>query len=329
VTFEISVSIIIPTYKRTSDLDACLDSIIKQTNVPAEIITVDDSEDRSIEELISRRKNEFKMKGSNLLYVRRIGEKSSAKARNLGIEKAKGDIIIFLDSDVILDNDYIAELLKVYQTFPAAQGVQGLITNIKFSHLYNIFYRIFFLSFLEENACRILPSTEMTYPIRLNKIIETDVMSGSNMSFRRSVLKDFRFNESLLSYSYKEDVDLSVAIAEKYPGSLYMTPYAKLIHNVSSEGRLQRKKLIYMKHIYSLYFFYKNIDQTLINKIIFMWSRMGYALFYVVALMINPTRAKWLRLKYLLEAIHICIKHSSEIRSNNMHFFNQMLITKE
>lgn len=59
------------------------------------------------------------------------------------------------------------------------------------------------------------------------------------MAFRREILRQFKFDESLKGYSYMEDLLLSHSIHKKYPNSLYITPYAKCIHKVSREGRTE------------------------------------------------------------------------------------------
>ena len=124
------VSIVIPTYNRAEDLDKCLNSIIIQTILPKEIIIVDDSNNDEIENLIDQRIKEFNEKNIILKYIRNEKERSIAIARNIGIENSKGNVILFLDSDVILEEDYIKEMLKVYKQKQNAIGVQGYITNI-------------------------------------------------------------------------------------------------------------------------------------------------------------------------------------------------------
>ena len=117
------VSIVIPTYYRMNDVDECLDSIIIQTILPKEVIIVDDSENNEIENLIEHRKEKFKEKGILLTYIKNARERSLTIARNIGIENAAGDTILFLDSDVILDKNYIKEILKVYKEKTDAMGV--------------------------------------------------------------------------------------------------------------------------------------------------------------------------------------------------------------
>jgi GT2 family glycosyltransferase len=125
----LELSVIIPTYGRENDLEDCLNSILLQAILPKEILIVDDTPDDSIERLCKRKKNQFQNEKIDLFYIRNYKERSSAMARNIGIGHAKGNIALFLDSDVILDEDYTRKMLEVYRDYPDAVGVQGYITN--------------------------------------------------------------------------------------------------------------------------------------------------------------------------------------------------------
>jgi glycosyltransferase involved in cell wall biosynthesis len=320
------VSIVIPTYNRVKDLDVCLDSIIVQTKPPKEILIVDDSDNDKIENLVEHRKEEFKEKDMFLRYIRNEKDKSSAIAKNIGIKSATGDIILFLDDDVILDKEYIIKILKVYEKYPNALGVQGYVTIFKISKVVNFINKIFFLGGLEKDRSRILPSTESTSPLNLNRVITVQMVAGFNMSFKKMIFNEVVFDSKLLKYSYKEDKHLCHYIINKYPNSLFMTPYAKVIHNHSQEGRHIRKQVCYIQQIYSFYFFYKNIYQSIKNKSIFLWSRIGYLIMSMGAIIIKrPHRERILELKYVIGAYIMCMKHIKEIKNGDLEFFNTRL----
>lgn len=321
------VSIIIPTYNRVKLLEETLDSINIQTTLPKEILIVDDSDNDKIENLIEQRKNEFKE--IPLKYIRNKKEKSLAIARNIGIENATGDILLFLDDDVVLDKGYIKEILRIYEKYPNALGVQGYITNIDLSKFWNRMNKILFLSHREKSKCQVLPSTNTTYPYLLDKVITCQWLSGSNQSYRRNILQRFKYDENLKRYSYKEDVDLSYRVFKQYQNSLYITSYARLVHKASEGGKLPNKKLIYMKHIYSLYFFYKNIDQNIKNKMIFIWCWGGClilnASISILSLIIRGSKSGLVTVKYTIDAYVTCLKHLKEIKEGDLEFFNREL----
>lgn len=326
---KLKISVIIPTYTRTKELRDALYSVLKQTIAAEEVIIVDDSDDDRIKKLISELKHIFKNKDMTLKYIRNKREKSLTIARNIGIENSAGDIILFLDDDVILDENYIEEILKVHEEHPTAFGVQGHITNIKVSKFQNMINKILFFSYLEENKCRVLPSACNTYPYILTKVIPCQWLSGSNCSYKREILEEFQFDENLKKYSYSEDVDMSYKNFKKYPSSLFMTPYGKLIHKTSQEGRIPKKGLINMGEIYRFYIFYKDIDQTFINKLIFLWSWVGSLImttaFSIMIVIIKGSKSRLITVKYTIGAYVTCMKHLKEIKEGDLEFFNKRL----
>ena len=99
---KIRFSIIIPNYNKGQYINECLSSVINQSYKNLEIIVIDDgSTDNSLEEI---KKFDVKFYTTNRLQA--------GGARNLGIKKAKGEYIIFLDSDDYLSNNNILEELN-------------------------------------------------------------------------------------------------------------------------------------------------------------------------------------------------------------------------
>lgn len=90
------ISIIIPVYNSSRFLGECLDTVCGQTLKNIEIICVDDgSTDNSIQILQKYAKNDKRFK---LLYHVHTGN-GAAGARNMGLEYASGEYVLFLDSD--------------------------------------------------------------------------------------------------------------------------------------------------------------------------------------------------------------------------------------
>jgi glycosyltransferase involved in cell wall biosynthesis len=90
------VSIIIPTHDRVELLALCLESIRAQTASDWECIIVDDHSSDDTLSLLA----EFPKKDSRFVFHRLEGARRGANAaRNFGFENAKGDLILFIDSD--------------------------------------------------------------------------------------------------------------------------------------------------------------------------------------------------------------------------------------
>lgn len=102
------ISIIIPFFNVEDFLEECLKSITVQTYKNIEIILINDgSTDNSLEIA-----NKFKEKDKRIkIYTTK--NQGVAMARNFGIEKAKGDFFIFIDSDDFIDVDYVEYLVNL------------------------------------------------------------------------------------------------------------------------------------------------------------------------------------------------------------------------
>ena len=97
------ISVVIPTYNRLPILKKCLDSlenqILNDKIQNFEIVIVDDG---STDETVSWLRNNFETYPHLRLFEQSHG--GPALGRNLGVERSRGDIIVFIDSDLVLGN---------------------------------------------------------------------------------------------------------------------------------------------------------------------------------------------------------------------------------
>ena len=94
-------SVIIPVYNVEAYLEKCLDSVIKQTFMDYEIIIVDDESTDSSGQIAE----EYAKKDARIHVIHQKNKRQGG-ARNTGIANAKGEYLIFVDSD-----DYVAHTL--------------------------------------------------------------------------------------------------------------------------------------------------------------------------------------------------------------------------
>ena len=105
---KIKLSIIIPYYNTASLTDDLLSTLERQVTEECEIILVDDGSDKEYTY------HDF----DNLKIFRILSNKGVSRARNLGIKKAKGEYIVFIDSDDLVSEDYIEQVLKSIESNP-------------------------------------------------------------------------------------------------------------------------------------------------------------------------------------------------------------------
>ena len=98
MSYKPLVSVVIPTYNRTQQTIAAIESVLAQTYSNFEIVVVDDGStdgsDQTIQQFIRQKTNS----GSQIRFFRQPNQGASV-TRNTGIAKARGEYIAFLDSD--------------------------------------------------------------------------------------------------------------------------------------------------------------------------------------------------------------------------------------
>jgi glycosyltransferase involved in cell wall biosynthesis len=124
------LSIIIPYHNSEKTIDALLTSIITSKNAPLyEVIVVDDGSQTKF----SISNFQFPKKIRNEKGIRKIirayrlnGNKGPAAARNRGAKMARGEFLVFLDSDVELFPDTLQNLSRVYLNDPDVVALTGV-----------------------------------------------------------------------------------------------------------------------------------------------------------------------------------------------------------
>ena len=271
------ISVVIPTKDgRFDQIYGCISSILKQTLLPHEIIIVDSSENTKLNLLLKRR---FPIDHPKIKYVH--SQVCLTAARNIGVQHSSGDLVFFFDDDVILDKNYVTEVVKVFMNDKDGKigGVMGNITNMRrdTNSLGAILKHLFFLGCSGDGKNRF--SGLPTFVHGMKQIMKTDFLSGCMMAYRREVLHEFVFDEKLgklSGYCYMEDVDFSYRASRKY--TLVYTPFAKLEHYPSWLRREGNNQMMKNRQFISnhFYLFKKNSPKHLSNVFAFYVSLFGY-----------------------------------------------------
>jgi glycosyltransferase involved in cell wall biosynthesis len=101
---EDCVSVIIPTYYRNDMLSETIESVYRQEHRPIEPIIVDDSGEANAESVVE----EYEV----VTYVPLEENQGPQAARNVGLERASGEYVQFLDDDDILREDKFAKQVQ-------------------------------------------------------------------------------------------------------------------------------------------------------------------------------------------------------------------------
>ena len=97
-------SVIVPVYNRPDEVDELLDSLCKQTFTDFEVIIVEDGSSITCATVVDTYKTKL-----NIQYWEKPNS-GPGQTRNYGVERAKGEWMIVLDSDVVLPEGYFAAI---------------------------------------------------------------------------------------------------------------------------------------------------------------------------------------------------------------------------
>lgn len=101
------ISVIIPVYNSSTYLRKCLDSVVNQTLKDIEIIVINDGSTDDSKNIIE----EYLCKYKNIIFIDQEN-KGIGKTRNIGIKKATGEYITFVDSDDYIKENMLEEYYK-------------------------------------------------------------------------------------------------------------------------------------------------------------------------------------------------------------------------
>lgn len=193
----LDLTVIITTYNDAKYLENAINSLLKQTKLPKEIIIVDDGSQDDLSKEIYEKK--FKcIKETNIRYYKKTNGGPSS-ARNYGINKASSEYIIFLDVDDSMPNYSLeyrhSEIIKLDKSYGSFYG--SAMFEYKNSKS---------LDLVEDNNGLINTSNIG----RKNKIPG----SVHYYIFRKDVLDEIKgFNEDL---KFNEDFEILARILKKY-----------------------------------------------------------------------------------------------------------------
>lgn len=195
-----SISIIIPTYDGKDLLEKYLPSVIRAANFykgNTEILVVDDGSSDGTEEFIQPHYPSIRLIsiGSNCGF---------AKASNVGVSKSQYDIVIFLNNDMMVSEDFLLPLSKHFndeQIFGVRLGIRWLTKDGIATDITRFFLSINFrFGFIE---CPMFRLKEPITPFYCAYV------SGGAGAFDRNKLLQLGGFDQMFSPFYWEDVDLS------------------------------------------------------------------------------------------------------------------------
>ncbi|MBR3917979.1 MAG: glycosyltransferase [Clostridia bacterium] len=212
------VSIIVPVYKAELHISACIESILAQAYSDFELLLVDDgSPDKSGIICDDYAKRDTRIK----VFHKENGGVSTA--RNLGIEKACGEWIAFIDSDDVVGHRFLNSIEEATDNNDIIHfGYQKELSNKTLVQL-----------------CKFLNRKD----INKNELFKAGVFSSCSVSyfFRRSFIErnGLRFNETL---KYSEDREFIMCSALLTSNTIVLTNNTEYIYKFNSSSATTQKR---------------------------------------------------------------------------------------
>lgn len=232
------VSVIIPIYNAEKQLDECIKSIICQTYTDIELLLIDDGSKDHSAEICDHYASE-----DARIIVYHIPNAGVANARNLGLNVATGEYIVFADSDDIYMDEFIEKSLVAikhvdyvswaFETFNSKKKLGKIDYLSDFDDTISI----------EDYLQRMLQYQAGAYwGANWGKFYKKSIIDNNNIRFESNVLfaEDFRFNLEYLKYVK----NISVMHEKGY------------LYRVDTEGSLSKKSRDlnqYWNEYYELY----------------------------------------------------------------------------
>ena len=270
------ISIIIPNYNNSRYIAETISSIKKQTYELWEAIIIDDfSTDSSlniINELIAN-ENRFHL-------IKNLSNKGANYCRNLGIQKAKGEFIIFLDSDDILSKDCLKNRIEFFRDSPNTDfAVFCMGSFYEFigdnTFLWNKFEGNLLKRFLSHDLPWAIPSL-------LWKKTSLEMLKGFDESFKRyqdvelhiRALLDENLNYAIDKSNHPDcyyrisderfGKDYFRFIQNKKNGVLhFISFFESYLKNIGKHKSIKYLKLTFFQYLTDLFFYYRKSTLTL------------------------------------------------------------------
>jgi glycosyltransferase involved in cell wall biosynthesis len=249
-------SVVIPTLNRLEPLRKTLESLREADPQPDEVFVVDADSAASARELVLELQDE----GLPLHYANTAP--SLTKQRNLGIDRATGDVVVFLDDDVTLPRNLFAVLERAY----AAEEVVGATGWVIEPHAPprrggpRSLVRRLVLPGSRRRPGRFTRYGYPHYVVTSDGPCDVEFMPGCFMSARRSIAAEVRFDEHLGAYALAEDEDFSYRLSRR--GRVVYLPQLVVVHEKLGFRSHDSRDLGRLVVRNRSYLFRKNFAQT-------------------------------------------------------------------
>ena len=210
----LKVSVIVPAYNSENTIQDCLSTLFNQTVAKQiyEIIVIDDGSSDDTGSILKKL-----ITPDNFTYIQHSFNKGLAAARNTGIKKSSGTILIFLDSDMEVENNFIEKHIDMHND----DNIKGVVSAIKPTK--NMKY--------DKYQRYIYEGKRGARGFGPDKPIPFHTLIFGLTSMKREVIKSCGlFDDGITRYG-GEDTEYAYRVCKKYPKGFYYAPNITVSHN--------------------------------------------------------------------------------------------------
>lgn len=229
------VSVVIPTFNASDRLRLLVESLANQSSIRFEIIIVDDGSMDDTKDVISRLRKSVPIP-LRYYYLDNTEIFGAGMARNYGVTKAKGKIILFLDQDCVAEKDLIRNHINHHKTKDIILGYYA-----GYNYKANRYALPELYDYVRED--RPLPEyidfRDQLFAMK-SPADGWKCFVSAHFSIKRSIFTKFYFDESFVSWGC-EDVDFGYRLFSA--GYIIYFEKTCRVFNSSSAPILTKKKL--------------------------------------------------------------------------------------
>jgi glycosyltransferase involved in cell wall biosynthesis len=217
MTMSIRYSVVIPAFNAEKTLVACLRSLEQQKPAvtPWEIIVVDDGSTDGTAQIVKTFRS--------VRYFHQVNQ-GPAQARNFGVEQARGEIILFIDSDCEACPNWLIEMVRPFRD-PEIVGVKGAYWTRQTHWVARFVQREYEIKYAKMKRDRYI-----------------DFIDTYSAAFRKTAFQRVGGYDTVFRTASVEDQELSFRLAESGCKMIF-NPEARVYHrHVSSVRAYFRKK---------------------------------------------------------------------------------------
>jgi cellulose synthase/poly-beta-1,6-N-acetylglucosamine synthase-like glycosyltransferase len=202
----LTVSVIVPTFRRPLELANCLGGLLEQERAPDEVVVAVRESDAASRAVLRDRA----LAGLPIKEVV-VNAKGQVASYNAALEAARGDIVAITDDDAVPRVDWLRRIEAHF----AAHGQVGAVGGRDWVHVGN---HVLGGSKREVGKVKWFGGVIGNHHLGIGPPRFVDVLKGANMSFRASAITGLRFDRRLLGDGAEIHNDMAFSLAVRRSG---------------------------------------------------------------------------------------------------------------